>query len=212
MREKVISLKEIVQEFFELENVSQYCPTIKNNTAVLSSYLWNSKLCSKIRLCNFEVKDKFYAESLVIYPDVTYETPIFGTEYLRIGNKKYFGVIDFHPITEDDRYLNFMEMFTDRTINKTSFYELNRFFSKKLWISKRKQDFYNEYQIMVKCFLHQYRKCLESYTKSNRSFKDKHIQYNEYMSTNDPAFGILKSYFGKEFAEEYIHNFLFSNK
>jgi hypothetical protein len=36
--------------------------------------------------------------------------------------------------------------------------------------------------------------------------------YNEHMAANDPAFGVLKSYFGKEFAKEYIHNFLFSNK
>jgi len=65
---------------------------------------------------------------------------------------------------------------------------------------------------MVKCFLHQYKKCLDSSEQSEFSQEDIHSKYNEYMSENDPAFGILKSYFGSEFSEKYIHNFLFSNK
>jgi hypothetical protein len=30
------------------------------------------------------------------------------------------------------------------------------------------------------------------------------------MSSNDPAFGILKSYFNKDFTEKYIQEFLFN--
>ncbi len=205
------NLKSIVHEFFDLTEVNSP-QNIKNETTNLNSYLWNSDFCSKIRLCEFEVKNKFYAESLVIYPDIHYETPIFGTEYLKISDKKYFGVIDFHPITKSTDYLNFMNMFSDRKINKSNFYQLDQYFSPKLWISKRNTDFYNEYQIMVKCFLHQYKKCLSSSKKLKESYKKNHNQYNDYMTKNDPAFGILKSYFGKEFAEDYICNFLFSNK
>ena len=108
--------------------------------------------------------------------------------------------------------MQFLEMFADRRVNKTIFYNFDSFFSKKLWLNKRNQDFYDEYQIMVKCFLHQYKKCLLKSQKSNSSFKKQHHQYNEYMASNDPAFGVLKSYFNKDFATNYIHNFLFSNK
>lgn len=208
-------LKTLIKEFFTLEEKELpfwLSPTTKNNNAILRSYLWSSQFCHKIRLCELEIENKFYAESLVIYPDFLYETPIFGTEYLTIGKRKYFGAIDFHPITESQNFVQFLEMFPNRKVNKTVFYNFDLFFSKKLWINKRNEDFYNEYQIMVKCFLHQYKKCLLKSQKSNSSFKEQQQQYNEYMALNDPAFGVLKSYFNEDFATNYIHNFLFSNK
>jgi hypothetical protein len=211
----VTYLKTLIKEFFILEEKelpSWLSTTTKNNNASLRSYVWTSQFCHKIRLCELEIENKFYAESLVIYPDFFHETPIFGTEYLTIGKRKYFGAIDFHPITESQNFMQFLEMFPDRKIDKTVFYNFDLFFSKKLWINKRNEDFYNEYQIMTKCFLHQYKKCLLKSQKSNSSFEKQQHQYNEYMASNDPAFGVLKSYFSGDFATNYIHNFLFSNK
>lgn len=212
---KSTSLREIVNQFFDLKELSiptGFSHSIINGDAVLSSYLWETNLCRRVRLCELHVLDKFYAESLVIYPDSCYKTPIFGTEYLKIGDKKYFGAIDFHPVSDSEDYLYFLETFANRKVTDSCFYDLNQFFSPKLWLHKRQVDFYNEYQIMVKCFLHQYRKCLLSSERVTQSVQKNHMMYNEHMAANDPAFGVLKSYFGKEFAKEYIHNFLFSNK
>jgi 15,16-dihydrobiliverdin:ferredoxin oxidoreductase len=208
-------IKGLIEEFFNIKEKklpNWLSSTTKSNNAILRSYLWDSEICHRIRLCELEIENKFYAESLVIYPNFCYETPIFGTEYLRIGKRKYFGAIDFHPITENQNFLKFLDMFPDRKSSKTIFYDFDLFFSKKLWLSKRSEDFYNEYQIMVKCFIHQYKKCLLESEKNNSSFEFNQSQYNQYMSLNDPAFGVLKSYFNEEFAENYIHNFLFSNK
>lgn len=209
------SLKQILSEFFDLKQSNlpvQFSNSIQKGEATLSSYLWTTKFCRKIRLCELQVSNKFYAESLVIYPDFCYEIPIFGTEYLKIGEKKYFGAIDFHPVSKNTEYLTFLESFPNRKINDSSFYDLDQFFSPKLWLHKRQEDFYNEYQIMVKCFLHQYKKCLLCSQTITQSLENNHMMYNDNMTANDPAFGILKSYFGKDFTEEYIHNFLFSNK
>lgn len=209
------SLNQILNEFFDLKQLNlpvQFSNPIQKGEATLSSYLWATKFCRKIRICELQVSNKFYAESLVIYPDFYYETPIFGTEYLKIGDRKYFGAIDFHPTPNSEDYLKFLKMFPNKTIDNSCFYDLEYFFSPKLWLHKRKEDFYNEYQIMVKCFLHQYQKCLLSSQKVTQSNQNSQIQYNEHMTTNDPAFGILKSYFGEQFSEEYLHNFLFSNK
>lgn len=208
------SLKTIIHEFFNLKEkeLPDWVKIETKENISLTSYLWNSDLLSKVRLCEFKVKDKFYAESLIIYPNKHLESPIFGTEYLKIGEKKYFGAIDFHPINQKCDYLKFIDEFPDRRQEKEIFYDFSKFFSKKLWIRRRNNDFYSEYQIMVKCFLHQYKKCLESSKETKLSYDDIHKNYNEYMSENDPAFGILKSYFGSEFSEKYINNFLFSNK
>jgi 15,16-dihydrobiliverdin:ferredoxin oxidoreductase len=212
---KFTSLRQILSEFFNLKKInlpSKFSESIVNGEATLSSYLWTTGFCSRIRLCELRVSNKFYAESLVIYPDLYYKTPIFGTEYLKIGDKKYFGAIDFHPVSESIEYLKFLEAFPDKKVTDSCFYNLDQFFSPKLWLHKRQVNFYNEYQIMVKCFLYQYQKCLLSSEKVTQSHQHNHMQYNKHMAANDPAFGILKSYFGKDFAEEYIHNFLFSNK
>lgn len=198
-------------EFFDLKN-EVLTSDSTHHDLLLKSYIWTSDRCRKIRFCKFEVKDKFYTESLVIYPEFHYETPIFGTEYIKFGSKRYFGAIDFHPITDNIQYLKYLEMFPDKKLIKPKFYDLNKFFSEKLWVRKRATDFYTEYQIMLKCFLYQYKKCLYSMNESQYSFENNQEKYNIHMATNDPAYGILKSYFDKDFAENYIHNFLFSNK
>ncbi len=200
-----------IGEFFDLSNQISSSSSV-NHKSSLKSYVWSSERCRKIRFCEFTVENKFYAESLVIYPDFCYDIPIFGTEYLKIGSKRYFAAIDFHPITENKQYLKFMEMFPDKKRIKTHVYDLDRFFSEKLWIRRRTQDFYDEYQIMLKCFLHQYKKCLYSVEQNTITLEQQQSQYNDYMSTNDPAHGILKSYFGEDFAKQYIDDFLFSNK
>ena len=60
-----------VNEFFDLKN-----PILSNSTEndlFLKSCVWTSDRCHRVRLCKFNVKNKFYAESLVIYPDFFYE-------------------------------------------------------------------------------------------------------------------------------------------
>jgi hypothetical protein len=79
-----------------------------------------------------------------------------------------------------------------------------------LRIRKGNECFYNEYQIMIKCYLHQYKKCLLNSVVKTESFECEHNNFNRYMSSNDPAFGILKSYFNKDFTERYIQEFLFN--
>ena len=200
-----------LHEFFNLQTVS--CSNLSpSNDIHLKSTIFDSDRCHKIRFCEFGVKNKFYAESLVIYPNFCYETPIFGTEYINFGSKKYFAAIDFHPITESNSYLSYMDMFPDKKPIKSKFYDLSKFFSEKLWVRKKSHDFYNEYQIMLKCFLYQYKKCLYAEKEKVVSFEKNHAEYNFHMKNKDPALGILKSYFGENFAKEYIDDFLFSNK
>jgi len=205
-------LKDLIQNFFNLKNQNLpnwIQPCITNPNGHLKSYVWSDDYCYKVRLCELDIKDKFKAESLVVYPNTNLDVPIFGTEYVQVPNKRYFGAIDFHPINESEKYLNYLEMFPDTKIKKSKFYDLNAFFSKKFWTKRQSKDFYNEYLIWVKCYLHQYQKYLyDSYSSSN-TFESLHKEYNQHMSQKDPAFGVLKIYFGKEFSKKYINEFLF---
>ena len=205
-------LKDLIQNFFNLENQSLpnwIQPCITNPNGYLKSYVWSDEYCYKIRLCELVIKGKFKAESLVIYPNTNLDAPIFGTEYVQVPNKRYFGAIDFHPINESEKYLNYLEMFPDTKIKKSRFYDLNTFFSKKFWTKRQSKDFYNEYLIWVKCYLHQYQKYLYDLHLSPNTLESLHQEYNLHMSHKDPAFGVLKIYFGKEFSKKYIGEFLF---
>jgi hypothetical protein len=177
--------------------------------ASVISRLWKGGKFRRARLCDLLVPGKFSAETLVIYPEQEYDFPIFGCEYLRIGDKKFFGGVDFHPISETQDYAKtYLANFPDTTKTESKFYDLSKFFSSKFWIQKSNVDLYTEYIHVVKDYLRAYRLCSEE-AKPVANSMPAQIAYDTHMATNDPARGILKAYFSGEFAEHYIHNFLF---
>lgn len=188
-------------------------PVVENDTAIIRSYSWVADRCRRIRLCDLEIKDKFTAITLVIYPEFQYETPIFGTEYLRIAGKKYFGATDFHPVKPGEEYekkyiLDYLGDFPDRDKENSKFYDLTKFFSRKFWLKKTDVDFYEEYLDTTKVFLQRYKESLSKTVQMDTSEKF-HIEYDQHMAANDPAHGILKSYYSQTFADNYINTFLF---
>jgi len=188
-------------------------PVVENDNARIQSGSWTADRCRRIRLCELDIKDKFTATTLVIYPEFNYETPIFGTEYLRIGGKKFFGATDFHPVRNDEEYeqkyiLDYLGDLPDRDKDNSKFYDLTRFFSRKFWIKKTDKDFYNEYLEMNEMFLNRYKECLSKSVQMDTA-ENYQVEYDVHMAANDPAHGILKSYYSQTFADKYIKTFLF---
>lgn len=189
---------------------------VKEGKSIIKSYIWKADKIRKIRLCELDIEDKFKAETLVVYPDFFYDVPILGTEYLKISNKKYFGAVDLHPLKTNSQYeekyiQKYLGDLPDRSKNTSKIYDLNKFFSKKFWIKKQPEDFYEEYFEVVSKYLNRFKDCLYSSEKTTSVFED-HIKYDAHLSTTDPAYGILKSYYNKDFAEKYIDTFLFDLK
>jgi hypothetical protein len=186
---------------------------VVRDTTSIKSYIWKSKKIRKIRLCELKIGDKFSAETLVIYPNFCYETPILGTEYLKINGKKFFGAVDLHPLKMDEEYTNdyikkYLSDLPDRDRDTSKIYDLNKYFSKKFWIQKRSTDFYEDYSKIVSDYLNRFKTCLEESPQTSSSYLF-HKGYDAHLSVTDPAYGILKAYFDREFAEKYISTFLF---
>ena len=96
----------------------------------------------------------------------------------------------------------------DRIKNKSKIYDLDTYFSKKLWIKSDQQDFYGEYIDKLDLYLTRYKECIKKCEQNHTA----HIfqkGYDHHLSYTDPAYGIIKSYYTKEFARKYINNFLF---
>ena len=187
-------------------------PEIVGEGTTIKSYVWKSGWLRRIRLCELNLKDKFVAESLVIYPDVVLVNPIFGTEFVNAGSKRFFGTIDFHPLRNEffyaDKYINkWLGDQPNRSKNKSNIYDLNKFFSKKLWIKSDTTNFYEEYLEKLELYLNRYLKMMAHPSRENTI--DLQVQYDKHLAGTDPAYGILKTYYDQEFAEKYINTFLF---
>lgn len=190
--------------------------TVSKPNVSLNSHQWESCNFRKARLCEFKVDKKFKAETLVIYPVWGSDAPIFGCEYLQIGQHKFFGAIDFHPLLQTkpylDKYINtYLGHFSDRKVDSSKAYNLDEFFSKKMWLKKDSIDLYDEFINRSSGYLWIYKDLLSDCEITQQlTSLDLQIRYDEYMRERDPARGILKAYFSEEFSENYINNFLFS--
>jgi 15,16-dihydrobiliverdin:ferredoxin oxidoreductase len=185
---------------------------VKNN-AIIKSYTWKSDRIRKIRLCELNIKNKFSAETLVIYPEFCYETPILGTEYLKMSNKKFFGAVDLHPLKMDEEYnrkyiQKYLGDLPNRDMDVSKIYDLDKYFSKKFWIKRKETDFYQDYLKVVDAYLNRFKSCLKESSQTISSYS-LHKGYDTHLAVTDPAYGILKAYFDSDFSERYISTFLF---
>ena len=161
------------------------------------------------RTCILEVPGKVFAETSLIYPCTESIFPIFGSEYIMTA-KGYFGATDFHPANgEYDLVNTVFSSELDREVQSSKHYDLGVYFSGKLWHKKDKDNFYNEYVTDCKRRVSAYIAALSDMPVSTAPNPDRFSGFDRYMADNDPAHGILKSYFGADFANEYIRGFLF---
>ena len=184
-----------------------------SGSATITSYTWSGEHIRRARLCELDVPGKFTAETIVIYPNWDTMTPIFGTEYISIANKKFFGAIDFHPLAQNESYIKeyideYLYDFPARSVEDSKFYDLSTYFSSKFWIKKSEVDFRDEYVDWVDRYMSRYRLALAEGGPGFDSHQA-HINYDKHMAEKDPAHGILKSYFSAEFADFYVQKFLF---
>jgi hypothetical protein len=185
---------------------------VKDNISNIKSYVWKTDNLRRIRLCELNIKDKFVAESLVMYPNFQYINPVFGTEYVSCANKKFFGTIDFHPLKMDSDYENkyitqHLNDQPNRIKEESKIYDLNNYFSKKLWLKSIDHNFYEEYLDKLELYLNRYNDCTKKCELESSHIYQKGYDY--HLSYTDPAYGILKSYYNKSFAKKYINEFLF---
>jgi len=161
------------------------------------------------RTCVLDVPGKFFAETSLIYPLTESVFPVFGSEYIMTA-KGHFGATDFHPTNgEYDLVNRIFSSEPDRKVESSKHYDLNTYFSGKLWHRKSKESFYREYVTDCKRRVSAYMSALSDTAVSTTPNPDRFYEFDRYMADNDPAHGILRSYFGPDFANEYIEGFLF---
>jgi 15,16-dihydrobiliverdin:ferredoxin oxidoreductase len=194
--------------------------------ATIRSWCYQCLELRKIRYTYIDAGASAQIFNSVIYPSHHYELPLLGVDFLSFGQVKNLIVMDFQPLFQDEAYLEkyiyplkaLHDKYPDLSQDlEMKFYDANQYFSKYLLFAKTDpetvktrvfeafQDYLNLYWQMVDD--------AEPLTEPEdvqrivKAQKD----YDQYSADRDPASGLFSSYFGHEWAERFLHGFLFED-
>ena len=196
------------------------------NKATIQSWCYQSAELRKIRYSYIDAGATSQVFNSVIYPSHHYDLPLLGIDFLSFGQKKILVVLDFQPLFRDqayqDKYIEPMREIRDKYNDlaqnlEMKFYDANQYFSKYLLFAKTDQEtvvnrLFPAYQEYVQL----YWQMLESAKPLTTEQEIKRIieaqkHYDQYSAERDPAHGLFSSYFGKEWSNRFLYEFLFED-
>jgi len=207
----------VPSEFFE-------CVSKKGNCKV-NSWLWDVPEFRRWRVTRLDAGDRLQVLNSVAYPHYQADMPIMGIDLLWFEKKqKLVAILDFQPLVQEkeyfDRYFDELkrikEYFTDFNYDmKSNIYDPSKYFSP--WALFCQGGNFEAENILPKVFS----SFLKGYwinldlSKANQNKIESeavrllHIDYDKYSAEKDPAHGLFSGFFGKEWSDKYMKEFLF---
>jgi 15,16-dihydrobiliverdin:ferredoxin oxidoreductase len=194
------------------------------NPAMIESWCYQCTQLRKIRYTYINAGETAQIFNSVIYPNYQYDLPLLGIDFLAFNTKKILIVLDFQPLFRDLDYLNryiepmrqirnrFKELAQDLPMK---FYDANKYFSPYLLFAKTDAETVaNKLFPAYKEYINLYWQLLEKAKPLTQSDSQERIQkaqqdYDQYSAERDPASGLFSSYFGHEWSEKFLYEFLF---
>jgi 15,16-dihydrobiliverdin:ferredoxin oxidoreductase len=196
------------------------------NPATIRSWCYECSELRKIRYTYIDAGEGAQIFNSVIYPNYHYDLPLLGVDFLSFGKVKNLIVLDFQPLFQDIRYQekyikplqSLHNRYPDLAQNlEMKFYDANQYFSKYLLFARTNAEMVSTRVFSAfKDYLNLYWQLLE---RSTPSFDPSDMQkivkaqkdYDQYSADRDPASGLFSSYFGHEWAERFLYEFLFED-
>jgi len=199
----------------------------KEKRARIVNHCYASDEYRKIRMTYYDAGDAVQVFNSVWYPDPKYNLPVLGIDLLSFNRKKYLAIVDFQPLhqEEDDHamtYEHILQPIKDKYDNlkgrmSSKFYDETQFFSKEMLFARFEdgkvveQDLFPAFKSYVKTHLDLVKNTSPSTTsKEVQHVFDRQTSYDTYSADRDPAAGLFAAMFGKQWAEDFIYDFLFS--
>ena len=195
--------------------------------ARIVSQCYTSDEYRKIRMTYYDAGDNTQVFNSVWYPDPKYNLPILGIDLLAFNRKKFLAIVDFQPLYEDETdhattfehrlspIKNQYESLKGKMSSK--FYDETQFFSQQMLFARFEDssvvtdDLFPAFQRYVKMHNKLIKETEPDALTSNISkVMDRQTAYDTYSAERDPATGLFASMFGKEWADDYVFDFLFS--
>ncbi len=196
------------------------------NQATIQSWCYQCPQLRKIRYTYIDAGETAQVFNSVIYPSHNYDIPLLGIDFLSFGKKKILVVLDFQPLFRDsayqEKYIEPMRPIRDKYNElaqnlEMKFYDANQYFSKYLLFAKTDAD------TVVKRLFPAYQEYIQLYwqmlDRAEPLSDPEDVQrivkaqqdYDQYSAERDPAHGLFSSYFGAEWAERFLYDFLFED-
>jgi 15,16-dihydrobiliverdin:ferredoxin oxidoreductase len=194
--------------------------------ATIRSWSYQCPELRKIRYTYIDAGASAQIFNSVIYPSHYYELPLLGVDFLSFGQVKNLIVMDFQPLFQDEAYLEkyifplkaLHDKYPDLSQDlEMKFYDANQYFSKYLLFAKTDPETVRTRVFEAfKDYLDLYWQMLdeaepltepEDVQRIVKAQKD----YDQYSADRDPASGLFSSYFGHEWAERFLFEFLFED-
>lgn len=196
------------------------------NPATIRSWCYQCPEFRKIRYTYIDAGASAQILNSVIYPNYCYELPLLGIDFLSFGQVKNLIVMDFQPLFQDEAYLKkyihplkaLHDQYPDLAQDlEMKFYDANQYFSKYLLFAKTDAETVRTRVFdAFKDYLNLYWQMLadaEPLTDADNIQRIVKAQrdYDQYSADRDPASGLFSSYFGHEWAERFLYEFLFED-
>ncbi len=196
------------------------------NRATIQSWCYQCPQLRKIRYTYIDAGETAQVFNSVIYPSHNYDIPLLGIDFLSFGKKKILVVLDFQPLFRDryyqEKYIEPMREIRDKYNElaqnlEMKFYDANQYFSKYLLFAKTDAEtvvnrLFPAYQEYIQLYWETL-EAAQPLTNPNDIQRIVKTQqdYDQYSAERDPAHGLFSSYFGPEWAERFLYEFLFED-
>ena len=200
------------------------CVSKKGNCKV-NSWLWDVPEFRRWRVTRLDAGDRLQVLNSVAYPHYHSDLPIMGIDLLWFEQKqKLVAILDFQPLVQDqeyfDRYFHGLKRIKERFTEfnsdmKSNIYDPSKYFSPwTLFCKGGNLEAENILPKVFSSFLECYWSNLELSKVNENKIKSEevrllHIDYDKYSYEKDPAHGLFSGFFGKEWSDKYMKEFLF---
>ncbi|NEP88763.1 MAG: 15,16-dihydrobiliverdin:ferredoxin oxidoreductase [Okeania sp. SIO2C2] len=196
------------------------------NQATIQSWCYECPQLRKIRYTYIDAGASAQVFNSVIYPSYYYDVPLLGTDLLSFGKSKILVVLDFQPLFQEESYLekyiepmrSLREKYNDLAQKlEMKFYDANQYFSKYLLFAKTdektvKTTFFEAYKQYINLYWEMLDKAeILDRTEDIQQVIKAQKDYDQYSADRDPASGLFSSYFGHEWSEKFLYEFLFED-
>jgi 15,16-dihydrobiliverdin:ferredoxin oxidoreductase len=197
----------------------------KDKKARMVNLCLSSDEYRKIRLTYYDAGDNTQVFNSVWYPDPKYNLPVLGIDLLAFNRKKYLAIVDFQPLHENEEdhaatYEEILAPIKDKYESlkgrmSSKFYDETQFFSQQMLFAR-----FEDEEVVGRDLLPAFQSYVQTHLNLIRDTEPKPSEvdfvmkrqkaYDTYSAERDPATGLFTAMFGGEWAQDFVHDFLFS--
>ena len=190
---------------------------------VIRSWAWSLPGIRRLRATRLDAGNALQVFNAVAFPETDRQQPLLGIDLLQFGLRdKLVAVMDFQPLRQDpdylERYMGGLKTLQQRFPafargEEMRSYDANCYFSPWLLFARGpvtdlKESLRNAFELLLSAYwaLHD---AEQPDPRQQGQVEALQRDYARYSVQKDPAHGLFASYFGKSWADRFLHEFLF---